>query len=59
MPGLAIFFGVLLLLPGLCCLGFGLLFATGGNGGTVIGLLEMVVGGLITWGAIVLIQGRR
>ncbi len=59
MRALAILFGVLLLLPGLCCLGFGLIFASGGQGGTAFGLIEMVVGGLITWGAVALIKGPR
>lgn len=57
MRALAVFFGILLLLPGLCCLGFGLMFATGGNGITMIGLIEMVVGALITWGAVAMIKG--
>ena len=55
---LAVIFGVLLLLPGLCFLGFGVLFASsgfhaGGMGG--FGLIELVIGGLITWGAVLMI----
>jgi len=57
MRALAIIFGILLLLPGLCFLGFGIAFATGGQGLTQIGLIELVVGALITWGAIALIRG--
>ena len=57
MRAVAIIFGILLLFPGLCFLGFGLVFATGGQGLTQIGLVELVVGGLITWGAIAMIKG--
>lgn len=57
MRVLAIIFGILLLLPGLCFVGFGLMFAGGGQGFTVIGLVELAVGALITWGAIAMIRG--
>jgi hypothetical protein len=57
MRVLAIIFGVLLLLPGLCFLGFGFMFASSGQGFTWIGLGEIVLGGLITWGAIAMIRG--
>jgi hypothetical protein len=52
---LAVIFGVLLLLPGLCFLGFGLDFTFSGDGMTLFGLAELVVGGLITWGAVAMI----
>jgi hypothetical protein len=54
---LAIIFGVLLLLPGLCFLGFGVTFATN-RGSWPFGLIELVIGGLITWGAVALIAGK-
>jgi hypothetical protein len=54
MRVLAVIFGVLLLLPGLCFLGFGLNFATS-RGAEMIGLIELGVGGLITWGAVLII----
>jgi len=57
MRVLAIIFGILLLLPGLCFLGFGLMFASSGQGFNIIGLVEIVVGALITWGAIAMIRG--
>jgi len=58
MRVLAVIFGILLLLPGLCFLGFGGMFVTsgfsaGGMGG--FGLVELLIGGLITWGALLLI----
>jgi 4-hydroxybenzoate polyprenyltransferase len=55
-----IFCGLALLLPGLCFLGFGLYFV----GGTIlsgtrdiygfipISLIQLVIGGLLTWGAV-------
>lgn len=52
---LAVIFGILLLLPGLCCVGFGLMFTFNGYGMTPIGLVETGVGALITWGAVLLI----
>jgi len=55
MRVLAVIFGVLLLLPGLCFLGFGVTFAFNGYGMTGFGLIELVIGGLITWGAVLLI----
>jgi len=55
MRVLAVIFGVLLLLPGLCFLGFGSSFTFSGDGMTAFGLLELAVGGLITWGAVLLI----
>lgn len=57
MRVLAIVFGVLLLFPGLCFLGFGFVFAGSGQGFTWIGIAEIVVGGLVTWGAIALLRG--
>jgi hypothetical protein len=57
MRVLAVIFGILLLLPGLCFLGFGFAFAGSGPGMNVIGIVEIVVGGLITWGAIAMIRG--
>ena len=58
MRVLAILFGILLLLPGLCFLGFGFYFtAAGGMGLSPFGIIELVVGGLITWGAVALIRG--
>jgi hypothetical protein len=56
MRALAVIFGILLLLPGLCFLGFGFAFL-GGSGMQAFGLVEVVVGGVITWGAIALIKG--
>lgn len=55
MRVLAIIFGILLLFPGLCFLGFGVVFTLSGNGMTGIGLVEAVIGGLVTWGAVLLI----
>lgn len=55
MKALAIVFGLLLILPGLCCLGFGLAFSFSGYGLTEIGIVEAIVGALITWGAVALI----
>ncbi|HZY50172.1 MAG TPA: hypothetical protein VFE64_10370 [Devosia sp.] len=55
MRVLAVIFGVLLLLPGLCFLGFGASFTFSGYGMTAFGLLELAIGGLITWGAVLLI----
>jgi hypothetical protein len=57
MRVLAVIFGILLLLPGLCFLGFGVGFTFSGGGGmTEIGVAEIVVGGLITWGAVALLM---
>ena len=55
MRVLAVIFGVLLLLPGLCFLGFGVGFTFAGYGLTPFGLVELVIGGLITWGAVLMI----
>ena len=52
---LAVILGILLLLPGLCFLGFGLFFAVQGHGIAPFGLIELGIGGLITWGAVLLI----
>ena len=54
MRVLAIIAGIIILLPGLCTLGFGFMFASSMGGG---GNLEMIafpliwltVGGLLTW----------
>jgi len=54
MKALAIIFGVLLLLPGLCFLGFGLIFTFGGGGMQGLGFIELVIGGLTMWAAIAL-----
>ena len=53
MRVLAVIFGILLLLPGLCFLGFGAIFTI--NNAWQFGLLELAIGGLITWGAALLI----
>ncbi len=55
MRVLAVIFGILLLLPGLCFLGFGLIFTVQGRGIAPFGLIELGIGGLITWGAVLLI----
>ena len=60
MRVLMVIFGVLLLLPGLCFLGFGGMFAFNGvtypqSGLGGIGFIELVIGGLVTWGAVLLI----
>jgi len=54
---LLLFCGIALLLPGLCFLGFGLYFSVGsffagGLGGVWIVPFQLVVGGLLTWGAV-------
>ena len=54
MRVLAVLFGILLLLPGLCFLGFGVFFVAN-RGGWIFGLIELGIGGLITWGAVLLI----
>jgi hypothetical protein len=54
MRVLAVIFGILLLLPGLCFLGFGVTFVVG-RGTAPFGLIELGIGGLITWGAVLLI----
>ena len=60
MRVVAIIFGILLLLPGLCFLGFGLLFTVQGHGIEPFGLIELAIGGLITWGAVALLtSGSR
>ena len=57
---LAVIFGILLLLPGLCFLGFGLFFAVQGHGIAPFGLIELGIGGLISWGAVALLtSGSR
>jgi hypothetical protein len=57
MKIVAIILGILLILPGLCFLAFGVGFAFSGGGGmTEIGAVEIVVGGLITWGAVALLM---
>jgi hypothetical protein len=58
MRALAIICGILLLFPGLCFLGFGIAF-TPSNGTRAFGLVELVIGGLIMWGAIALLRGRK
>jgi len=60
MRVVAVIFGVLLLLPGLCFLGFGGTFTLSGvqypqSGLAIIGLVEVLIGGLITWGAVLMI----
>lgn len=57
MRVVAVILGILLLFPGLCMLGFGFMFTTGGQGFLMIGLIEIVLGALITWGAIALMRG--
>lgn len=55
-----IFCGLALLLPGLCFLGFGLYFAGGSilsgmrdaYGLIPISLIQLGIGGLLTWGAV-------
>ena len=60
MRVLAILFGIILLLPGLCFLGFGAMFTFTGNGMTEFGVIELVIGGLVTWGAVALfISGSK
>jgi hypothetical protein len=54
MRVLAVIFGILLLLPGLCFLGFGFTFAVD-RYSWPFGLIELAIGGLITWGAVLLI----
>ena len=57
---LLLFSGIALLLPGLCFLGFGLYFAGGSllsgvrdiYGVLPISLIQLVIGGLLTWGAV-------
>lgn len=57
---LLLFCGIALLLPGLCFLGFGLYFAGGSllsgvrdiYGVLPISLIQLVIGGLLTWGAV-------
>lgn len=51
--------GLIVLLPGLCFLGFGLMFGIDalGGAGNSYGLLQLapvqlVIGGLLTWGAV-------
>ena len=58
MRVLAIILGVLLVLPGLCFLGFGVIFTFSGNALTPYGIIEIVVGGLVTWGAVALLNYR-
>ena len=55
-----LFCGIAMLLPGLCFLGFGLYFAGGSllsgvrdiYGLLPISLVQLVIGGLLTWGAV-------
>jgi hypothetical protein len=55
MRVLAAIFGGLLLLPGLCFLGFGVGFTFSGYGMTPFGIAELVIGALVTWGAVALL----
>lgn len=54
MRVVGVILGVLLLLPGLCFLGFGGTFVFN-NYTWTFGVIELVVGGLITWGAVLMI----
>jgi hypothetical protein len=55
MRAVAIIFGILLILPGLCCLGFGVAFSFSGYDMTTIGIIEALFGAALTAGAIALI----
>jgi hypothetical protein len=58
MRTLAIIFGILLLLPGLCFLGFGVMFSFGGPSSSGFGFSELAIGVVITGVAVALLWPR-
>jgi len=58
MRALAIIFGILLLLPGLCFLGFGLLF-TFDKYASGFGITELLIGFVLTGLAVALLMGGK
>jgi hypothetical protein len=62
MKVLAIIFGCILILPGLCCVGFGMMFTFAGGGEmSQLGMIELALGVVVTAAAVGLFSfaGRK